>query len=189
MEQLIKINKKIEETIMTSNITHVLFITVLSATMTACSTNPTIDNKGAMTGTISDYSNKTNTANTNSTDEYTYTGSNTNPDNSHTNEANTADTTEVVDNGNSTDNLAQKGFVVQLTASISEAKTDKIRDTFTAEGYPIIQNSIHRNGQILYRVQIGPYASKEEAREVLNKMKIRYKRNAYVKSAFINENK
>ena len=176
---------------MTSNITRVLFVTVLSASMVACSTNPVVDNKGAGTSTISDYDNNTNTTNTNtnSTDEYTYTGKNTNIDNSYTNETNTTDTTVVIDNGNYTDNSAQKGFVVQLTASISEAKTDKIRDTFSVEGYPIIQNSIHRNGQTLYRVQIGPYTSKEEARGVLNKMRIRYKRNAYIKSAFINENK
>jgi cell division septation protein DedD len=167
-------------------------VTVLSATMVACSTNPVVDNKGADTSTIRDYGNNTNTTNTtntNSTNEYTYTGKNTSIDNSYTNETNTADTIEVIDNGNYTDNSAQKGFVVQLTASISEAKTDKIRDTFNAEGYPIIQNSIHRNGQILYRVQVGPYTKKEEARGVLNKMRIRYKRNVYIKSAFINENK
>ncbi|MCK5813581.1 MAG: SPOR domain-containing protein [Cocleimonas sp.] len=174
------------------NLNRILFITILSATMTACSTNPVVDNnKSVATGTISHNSNTPaqSTVNTNSTDEYTYTGSNTTYDNSNTEETNSTETIDVVDKGNYVGNAAQKGFVVQLTASISEAKTNKIKNTFAGEGYSVIQNRIDRNGQILYRVQIGPYISKEEAKSILTKMKTRYKNNIYIKTAFVNENK
>lgn len=83
----------------------------------------------------------------------------------------------------------QKGFAVQLIATISPEKADRISQTFTSEGYHVIQNSIVSNGQRLYRVQIGPFVMKHEAVNVLEQMRRRYHQNELVDVAFINENK
>ena len=88
-----------------------------------------------------------------------------------------------------TNQPSQKGFVIQLIASIDSQKAGSIKDTFSAEGYRVIQNTINSNGRLLHRVQIGPYSTQREARAVFDKMKRRYKRNTYVNAAFINRNK
>ena len=193
---------------MKSNLNRLFFIAILSTTMVACTTNPVVDNSSAtVTGnhkpTNGNSDNNTNNSNPSNTNKYTY-NNNTNTNTSNTNEytytggvnsnngtTETNYTTEPTPsiNNSSTSNSAQRGFVVQLTASVSQAKTDKIRNTFASEGYPVIQNSINRNGQILYRVQIGPYTSKAEAQQVFTKLRNRYRQNPYINSAFINENK
>ncbi len=187
---------------MKANLNHLFFITILSTTMVACSTSPVTDSPTTIAGYNNTNTTSTNTStntntNTSNTDGYTYSGGNSNinsevdysnsnniPEVSYSN-----DTSYTTDTVNVTENSSQKGFVVQLTASISQAKTDRIKNAFVADGYPVIQNSIQRNGQTLYRVQIGPYGTKAEARRVFNALKIRYRHNPYVKSSFINENK
>ncbi len=189
---------------MKANLNRLFFITILSTTMVACSTNPVTDDRNTATGgyntnTTSTNTTSTNTSNTNTsnTDGYTYSGgnSNINSEVDYSNNTNipevsySNDTSYTTDTVNTPKNSAQKGFVVQLTASISEAKTDRIKNAFVADGYPVIQNSIQRNGQTLYRVQIGPYSTKAEAKRVFYALKNRYRHNPYVKSSFINENK
>ncbi len=212
-----KNKQSIEGITMNSNFKRLFFITILSSTMAACTPNPVVDNNNTTVGSYNSNNNNpannnpntaintsTQTDTTTSIDGYIYNGGYTNSTNdsinnntdistgvvinNESNEVNNNMTTNT-NNENYTSNQGQKGFVVQLTASISQAKTDKIRDTFVAEGYPVIQNSINRDGQILYRVQIGPYATKEKARAIFAQLKNRYKRNPFVNSAFINENK
>ena len=185
-----------------------LLLVALSATMAACTPNPVNNNGG--TGSYTGGNTNTNTGgNTNSSGgENTNTGGNTNSSGgentggTYTGTANTnnggASTNSNTNTGNNTGNVtdgyytsspSQRGFVVQLTASTSQQKAKTVKNTFVAEGYSVIQNNIETNGSILYRVQVGPYTTKSEARTVLNKMKKRYRRNPYVNSAIINENK
>jgi cell division septation protein DedD len=198
---------------MTLHLKRLVVIATLSTTLAACSTNP-VNNNGSVGNT---YPNSTANSNTNDTStngggtnagETTYeSNSNTTINNyegnTSTNDENTTYTEEAsntpnytdwssntnnTSDGNYTNATNQKGFVVQLIASISQQKASNIKNTFASEGYPAIQNTIERNGQTLYRVQIGPYATKEEAKTLLNKMRRRYKRNIYVNAAFINQN-
>jgi cell division protein FtsN len=199
---------------MTLNLKHLFVIATLSTTLAACSTNP-VTNSGSTGATspssstnsgstytdgnsnTSDTQGSSNTEiadNTNSTVN-SYEG-NTTSNNGITYTEGTSNTTNYTDWSSSTNNEAQyantahqRGFVVQLIASISPQKANNIKTTFASEGYPAIQNTIERNGQTLHRVQIGPYTTKEEANTQLNKMRRRYKHNVYVNGAFINENK
>jgi septal ring-binding cell division protein DamX len=176
---------------MKSKLKQLLFIAILSATMAACSTNPVNNGSGGANNTAGNTTGNTNTGgsstdNTN-TNDGGYTSGNTN--NGNTNTSGNTDTGNNTDDGYYASTPNQRGFVVQLTASISQQKANTVKNTFVAEGYPIIQNNIKTNGRILYRVQVGPYATQGEARAVLNKMRKRYKRNPYVNRAIINENK
>ncbi|MCK5918955.1 MAG: SPOR domain-containing protein [Cocleimonas sp.] len=132
-----------------------------------------------------------NTGNTNrdyaSTDNNT---SNTKGEYTSTDNNNTSNTKgNYASTANNTGSSAHQGFVVQLIASSSQQKANTVKNTFLTEGYSVIQNNIKTNGRVLYRVQIGPYTTQGEARAVLAKMKTRYRRNAHVNTAIINENK
>ncbi len=179
---------------MNSKLKQLLLLAALSATMAACTPNP-VNNKGG-TGSYTGGNTNTNTGgNTNSGGSTNTGGTNTDGSNTNNGGASTDDNTNTDNNtGNVTDGYYtsspnQRGFVVQLTASASQQKANMVKNTFVAEGYPVIQNNIETNGRILYRVQVGPYATQGEASAVLNKMRKRYRRNPYVNSAIINENK
>lgn len=200
---------------MTLNLKHLFVIATLSTTLAACSSNP-VTNSGSTGATYpSSNTNAGSTGNSNtsassqgssSTGAITYDDNtnsainsyegNTTSNNGTTYSEDTSNTTNYTDWSSSTNNEGQyantahqRGFVVQLIASISPQKANTIKTTFASEGYPAIQNTIERNGQTLHRVQIGPYTTKKEANTQLNKMRRRYKRNVYVNAAFINENK
>lgn len=83
----------------------------------------------------------------------------------------------------------QKGPVVQLFASSLLEHAEQIKAQFVQDGYPAFTSRVLRNGEALYRVQIGPYASRQGAELVLQNMKQRYHSSAMVKQAFVNENK
>ncbi len=159
-----------------SNFAKLAFIAGLSVTLTACTVNPPSNNNNTGGGS-------TTTGNTNTggsgTDGSGGTGGSTTGGGTQTGGGTTTSTT----------NPDHLGFVVQLTATISQDKANELYNTFSAEGYHVIQNTIERAGRTLYRVQIGPYASKNDAKNGLLKLKRRYKRNPYVRSAFVNENK
>jgi hypothetical protein len=188
---------------MKSNLKHLLLLASLSATMAACTPNP-VNNKGGTGayppgntnagGSINtggmDTSGNTNTNASGSISTGTDVGDHTNNGSMNTDgNTNTGHNTENVTDGTNASDPKQRRLEVQLTASISQQKAEAVKNTFVAEGYPVIQNNVETNGQVLYRVQIGPYATQGEAKAVLNKMKKRYRRNTYVNAAIINENK
>jgi len=79
-----------------------------------------------------------------------------------------------------------QSFVVQLLASSSASKANRVINVFVEEGYRNINiNTILRNGQSLHRVQIGPFGTRADAQRVLDQMKRRYKKNPYVNSAVV----
>jgi len=178
---------------MTLSLTRLLFIATLSVILAACSTNP-IDRPTTGGGYVGSNNVPTYPPVATNKDPYTYNNTNDKynyQDNtsSYTGTGSGGAATTTTDYENYTNNTTQTGFVVQLIASSSKEKATGIKETFAAEGYPAIQNSIDRNGQILYRVQIGPYATESEANAMLNKMRRRYQRNPYVDVAFINQNR
>lgn len=65
-------------------------------------------------------------------------------------------------------------YVVQLIASSSKAKADRIRDQFIGDGYQAVVNTITGPGGLLHRVQIGAYNTEVEAIQKLNVMRQRY---------------
>lgn len=65
-------------------------------------------------------------------------------------------------------------YVVQLIASSSKAKADRIRDQFIGDGYQTVVSTITGSGGLLHRVQIGAYNTEVEAIQQLNVMRQRY---------------
>lgn len=65
-------------------------------------------------------------------------------------------------------------YVVQLIASSSKAKADRIRDQFIGDGYQAVVDTITGPNGLLHRVQIGAYNTEVEAIQQLNLMRQRY---------------
>ncbi len=79
-----------------------------------------------------------------------------------------------------------QSYVVQLLATKSASKAASVKNTFVREGYRnTTVNTINRGGQVLHRVQIGPFGTQADGQRVLNQMKRRYHKNPYVNSAVV----
>jgi len=78
-------------------------------------------------------------------------------------------------------------YVVQLIASSSKAKADKIRDDFVNDGYQAVVSTITSTTGLLHRVQIGAYGNEADALRVLNEMRLRYQGagNVHVNNAVV----
>ncbi|HPE61191.1 MAG: SPOR domain-containing protein, partial [Thiothrix sp.] len=90
--------------------------------------------------------------------------------------------------GSNVTTTGTSGHVVQLLASNSQAKAEAARILMMQAGYNAFVNTVNSNGTTLYRVQVGPYASKDEAGNVLNQMRTTLAANPYVAQAFVNQN-
>lgn len=65
-------------------------------------------------------------------------------------------------------------YVVQLIASSSKTKADRIRNSFVNDGYQAVVSTITSATGLLHRVQIGAYGNEADALRVLNEMRQRY---------------
>jgi DedD protein len=67
---------------------------------------------------------------------------------------------------------ASEGFNIQVSASGTEAEAEKVVVALKAEGYPAFITPLEARpgGATLYRVQVGPYPSREEAEKVRDKL-------------------
>ena len=74
-------------------------------------------------------------------------------------------------------------YVVQLTASNSQQKAQKIRNKFAADGYNAFVSPLTLNGKLLHRVQIVMFNDKEDAQMVLAQMQVKYPSDPYVAAA------
>ncbi len=78
-------------------------------------------------------------------------------------------------------------YVVQLIASSSKPKADRIRDQFVNDGYQAVVSTITGAAGLLHRVQIGAYSNEADALRALNEMRLRYKGagNVHVNNAVV----
>ncbi|HHL18268.1 MAG TPA: SPOR domain-containing protein [Thiothrix sp.] len=78
-------------------------------------------------------------------------------------------------------------YVVQLIASSSKPKADRIRDQFVNDGYQAVVSTITSTTGLLHRVQIGAYSNEADALRALNEMRLRYKGvgNVHVNNAVV----
>jgi hypothetical protein len=83
--------------------------------------------------------------------------------------------------------LPNEVYVVQLIASSSKPKADRIRDQFVSDGYQAVVSTITSAAGLLHRVQIGAYSNEADALRVLNEMRLRYKGagNVHVNNAVV----
>ena len=59
-----------------------------------------------------------------------------------------------------------KGFYVQVLATSSERNAEKLVRELSAKGYPAYKVSVSQKAGTLWRVRVGNYATRDEARGV-----------------------
>ena len=94
---------------------------------------------------------------------------------------------EVGGGGASVETPTGEVYVVQLIASSSKPKADRIRDQFVNDGYQAVVSTITSTTGLLHRVQIGAYSNEADALRALNEMRLRYKGagNVHVNNAVV----
>lgn len=83
------------------------------------------------------------------------------------------------------DRSAEKGFVIQLIATNNRLKAYDLSKQYTAQGYKAFVNDTALQSSGLYRVQIGSYATRTEASNLLLQMKNHYPNDMLVANAFV----
>lgn len=81
--------------------------------------------------------------------------------------------------------VPQQQYVVQLTASASQAKAEGIKNAFVSKGYNAFVSPLMVNGRLLHRVQIGYYNDKNAADMTLNQMRQQNPGDIYVADAVV----
>lgn len=81
--------------------------------------------------------------------------------------------------------VPQQQYVVQLTASASQAKAEGIKSTFGGKGYNAFISPLMVDGRLLHRVQIGYYTDKNAAEMALNQLRQQNPNDAYVANAIV----
>ena len=74
-------------------------------------------------------------------------------------------------------------YVVQLTASNSANKAERIREQFVNDGYNAFVSPLTVNGRVLHRVQIGMFNNMNDANMLLAQMRTQYPADPYVAGA------
>ncbi len=79
-------------------------------------------------------------------------------------------------------------YVVQLLATSSSSKANKLKSTMAREGYPAFVSKTKRAGKSLYRVRVGSYSGKSTAIKKQASMKRRYLKNPFVQNSIVVRN-
>jgi len=83
---------------------------------------------------------------------------------------------------------SSSGYVIQLVATSSRNRAEGVRRSIAAEGYPAFVAEARVDGKNIYRVRVGSYPNRGDARSVQARMKARYQQNQYVQSSFVTKN-
>jgi preprotein translocase subunit SecF len=77
------------------------------------------------------------------------------------------------------------GYGVQISASHRLDDAKDVMQRFADEGYSSFVVSSSIRGGTVYQVRLGPYAQKEEAKAIKDKIKRRFSRNRNIRKSFI----
>ncbi|MEE9302956.1 MAG: SPOR domain-containing protein [Thiotrichaceae bacterium] len=88
----------------------------------------------------------------------------------------------------STTTAGRNKYVVQLLATSSASKANRLKATMAKEGYPSFVSTTKRSGKPIYRVRVGSYSGKSSAIKKQASMKRRYLQNPYVQSSIVVRN-
>ncbi len=84
----------------------------------------------------------------------------------------------------STPNASGK-YSIQLLATSSQTRANKLADVMSSEGYKSFITQTHRDGKLLYRVRVGGYADRNLAITAQEGMKKRYQKNFFVQNSLV----
>lgn len=84
--------------------------------------------------------------------------------------------------------IGAKGYAIQVLAASSRKKAETVQKDIARDGYPAFVVRANVNGKTVYRVRVGTYPAKGDARAVQTTMKARYSQNQYVQNSFVTKN-
>lgn len=73
-----------------------------------------------------------------------------------------------------------EALVVQLISTADEGTARRILEQVRGGGYPVVMTSGDVSGRQMYRVRVGPYASREEAEQVADRIRRAYKLDTWI---------
>ena len=79
-------------------------------------------------------------------------------------------------------------YSIQLLATSSQSRANKLATTMTGEGYKAFITQTTNNDKILYRVRIGGHADRNSAIKAQEGMKRRYQKNFFVQNSLVISN-
>jgi cell division septation protein DedD len=71
-------------------------------------------------------------------------------------------------------------LAIQVFSSADKAQADHVRDQLTGAGYHAYLSPIEKNGQTMYRVRIGPFATRAAAAPVAEKVRKEHKLDTWI---------
>ena len=84
--------------------------------------------------------------------------------------------------------VATGKYSIQLLATSSQSRANKLAKTMTGEGYKAFITQTTNNNKILYRVRIGGHADRNAAIKAQEGMKRRYQKNFFVQNSLVISN-
>ncbi len=94
-------------------------------------------------------------------------------------------TKPVVAANKSTKSSSGGHYAIQLMATSSQSRANKLANTMKREGYVSFVTETHRNNKVLYRVRIGVNGNRKAAIAAQQKMKRRYQKNFFVQNSLV----
>ncbi len=79
-------------------------------------------------------------------------------------------------------------YSVQLLATSSQSRANKLASTMKGEGYKVFITQTTRENKILYRVRVGGHANRNGAIKAQDGMKKRYRKNFFVQNSLVVSN-
>jgi len=76
--------------------------------------------------------------------------------------------------------LPKGSVVIQVFSSADRSQAETIRAKLAGGGYQAFLSPIERGGRTMYRVRVGPFASKSEAQKAADKMRSAYRLDTWV---------
>ncbi len=80
------------------------------------------------------------------------------------------------------------GYAIQLMATASQSRAEKLAKTMKSEGYGSFITRTTRNNKVLYRVRVRAGANRNAALATQKKMKRRYQKNFFVQNSLVVSN-
>ena len=88
----------------------------------------------------------------------------------------------------SIDNKPLGKYSIQILATSSQSRANKLANTMKSEGYKVFVTQTQNNNKVLFRVRIGGHANRDQAVKAQDSMKRRYQKNFFIQNSLVVSN-
>jgi cell division septation protein DedD len=88
----------------------------------------------------------------------------------------------------SIDNKPLGKYSIQILATSSQSRANKLANTMKSEGYKVFVTRTQNNNKVLFRVRIGGHANRDQAVKAQDGMKRRYQKNFFIQNSLVVSN-